>query len=338
MKILDLPTLCTLIRETGLGPFLDLASAALQRDLRRWKQFRLTPRHATHYPHGVIELMPCADARYYACKYVNGHPGNSRHGRLTVVACGLLADVASGYPLMIAEMTLLTAIRTAVASAVAASYLCRPQARRLAVIGTGAQAEFQVRALTRNFDIESVAFYDPDADAMQKFAVNLERTGDERLRPADSVREAAFDADLVVTATADKARAKVLDASMIRPGTHIQAIGGDCPGKTEIDPELLANCRIVVELLEQTRVEGEIQNLPDRHVHAELWELVSGLKGGRASEQEITLFDAVGCALEDYSILRLVYELAERGQAGDEVELLPEPKDPKNLFALLGGA
>ena len=97
----------------------------LEKDFGRWHEFLLSPRHATHYPHGVIELMPCADQQFYDFKYVNGHPGNPLIGRLSVVAIGLLSDVVSGYPLMISEMTLLVAFRTAATDVLAVKYLAR---------------------------------------------------------------------------------------------------------------------------------------------------------------------------------------------------------------------
>ncbi len=109
---------------------------------------------------------------------------------------------------------------------------------------------------------------------------------------------------------------------------------GDCPGKTELDPELVKQCKRVVEYIEQTRHEGEIQNLPGIGVHAELWELITGHKTGRANAHEITLFDAVGYALEDYSALRVIYRLADELNIGRDLELIPDLEDPKNLFGL----
>ena len=334
MKLITTDDLLRIIRREGLAEFLKLAGTALEQAFGRWQEFQLSPRHAINYPHGVMELMPCADQRYYACKYVNGHPGNTARGRLSVVALGLLAEVESGFPLLISEMTLLTAVRTAATAALGARYLARPDSHRLAMVGTGAQAEFQVQALRGVLPLRELRYFDIDRDAMAKFARNL--AGEElNLSAAGSIRAAIDGADVIVTATADKRRNRLLDAGMLGGGVHIHALGGDCPGKTELDPELLGHCKIVVEYLPQSIVEGEIQNRPELPIHAELWELVQDLKPGRESAAEITLFDSVGFALEDYAMLRLVDELSQRHGICHEVELIPRPADPKDLYGLL---
>ncbi|MBP0649833.1 ornithine cyclodeaminase, partial [Mycobacterium tuberculosis] len=121
-------------------------AAVIEADFRRWPQFDKTPRLASHSRDGVIELMPISDGTTYGFKYVNGHPKNLRTGRQTVTAFGLLADVATGYPTLLCEMTILTALRTAATSAIAARQLARRDARCMAIIGNGAQSEFQALA------------------------------------------------------------------------------------------------------------------------------------------------------------------------------------------------
>jgi ornithine cyclodeaminase len=138
----------------------------------------------------------------------------------------------------------------------------------------------------------------------------------------------------VITATAAKKRQSLLDIGDIAPGTFIVAMGGDCPGKTELSADFLEHVKIVVEYQPQTLLEGEVQQCEDNSIYAELWVLVCKHKLGR-QDQEIILFDSVGFALEDYSILRTVYELAKEFQLGTELPLIPELKDPKNLFGLL---
>lgn len=149
MFYLSVDTLAQYCHQTGIDHLLCRTIAQLREDFGRWHAFHKSPRHATHYPHGVIELMPCADDTYYAFKYVNGHPGNPQQGKLSVFGLGMLTDVASGYPLLLSEMTLLTAIRTAATAALAADYLARAESNRLGIIGTGAQAEFLILAIIR---------------------------------------------------------------------------------------------------------------------------------------------------------------------------------------------
>ncbi len=354
MKVLSCADIRTLIQRIGIRPFLERAITALEQDFGRWHEFQLSSRHASHFPQGVIELMPCADRHRYSFKYVNGHPGNTAAGKLSVIAIGLLADIEDGYPLLLTEMTLLTAVRTAAVTALAARYLARLESTRLALIGTGAQAEFQALATGLVLPISSVRYHDTDGDAMAKFSRNMaayaaanDGQSGHRLElvACGSTAEAVAGADMVITATADKRRARVLTSAMLHQGLHIHGLGGDCPGKTELDPDILRRCRIVVEYLEQTRTEGEIQNAPDAAVDVEpapletvpveIWQLVCGQRPGRETGEEITLFDAVGFALEDFSIINLVYRLAEELDVGRSLGLIPEPADPKDLFGYL---
>ena len=334
MRLITTTDMRQLVNKVGLLSFNKLLLEALRQDFTRWHDFQLSPRHATHYLQGVIELMPCADDQLYAFKYVNGHPKNTSQGKLSVVAIGMLAEVDSGYPVLVCEMTWLTALRTAATAALGACYLARKESEVLAIIGCGAQSEFQVLALAGVCPLTTIRYFDLDPAAMVKFASNLK----DRIPTLIACRDAADavrDADLVVTATAAKCQDRILDHSMIAPGTHIHAMGGDCPGKTELDPDLLDQAKIVVEYKAQSMEEGEIQNRPGAVIHAELWEIVSGQRPGRENEQELTLFDSVGFALEDYTALRLVDQLAKEYGIGNKIEMIPELNDPKNLFGAL---
>ncbi|MBQ0718869.1 MAG: ornithine cyclodeaminase [Gammaproteobacteria bacterium] len=334
MKLLSLEGLRNLLDTLGQEVFYRAVLEALERDFKRWGDFIKTPRLATHYPFGVIELMPCADRQFYTCKYVNGHPGNTAQGKLCVVAIGILADVDSGYPLLISEMTLLTAIRTAAVTALAAQHLARRDSRHLAIIGTGAQSEFQVTMVQRVRDLQSVSYFDPDPRAMDKFARNLAFSG-LALLPCRSIQEAVADADMVITATAAKQANDLLQLDWLKSGVHIHAMGGDCPGKTELGLALLRASKIVVEYRPQSLAEGEVQNLDETAVHAELWQLLTGELAGRENATEITLFDAVGFALEDFSMIKLLYDFSQQSAYQhffDDIAMLPEMADPKDLY------
>lgn len=335
VKIITVETMQEIIHQVGLQTFILDLIKQLRQNFARWNDFYKTPRYAAHYPQGVIELMPISDQHYFSCKYVNGHPNNPNKRLLTVAAIGLLADVASGYPLLICEMTLLTALRTAATSALAASYLAPTHPRSMAIIGTGAQAEFQILAFHYALGISQVSYYDRDSQAMAKFASHLTRYPLE-LRAAKNVQSALIDADMITTATAAKRQAKILQDHWIHPGVYINAIGGDCPGKTELDVNLLLRSKIVVENLAQTKQEGEIQQHPNVEIYAELWEIINGHKPGRQNNDEIFIFDSVGFALEDYTILNYVYQLATQLNLGQELNLIPQLPDPKNLFSLVG--
>ena len=201
-------------------------------------EFRQDPARRLPHPFGVIELMPTSDNITYSFKYVNGHPSNPARGFQTVTAFGLLADVDNGYPVFLAEMTLLTALRTAGVSAMVAKHLARKDSKKMAMIGTGSQSEFQALGMRAVLGIEDLSVYDVDPHAMEKFRRNLEPLGF-RIHLAKDVDEAVQDADIITTCTADKQQAKVLLDRQVKPGVHLNAIGGDCPGKTELESEIL---------------------------------------------------------------------------------------------------
>src|SRR5690606_7858847 len=162
-----------LVLSVGVEKFLRELADYIEADFRRWESFDKTPRVASHSREGVIELMPTSDGEVYGFKYVNGHPKNTREGRQTAPAFGVLADVATGYPVLLTEMTILTALRTAATSAVAAKYLAPKNARTMAIIGNGAQAEFQALAFKALLGIDRLRLYDIDHSASAKCVRNL---------------------------------------------------------------------------------------------------------------------------------------------------------------------
>ncbi|GAA1819915.1 ornithine cyclodeaminase [Agromyces neolithicus] len=307
----------------------------LDRDFRRWESFDKSPRVASHTPFGVIELMPTSDHETYGFKYVNGHPSNPARGYQTVTAFGVLADVHNGYPTFLAEMTILTALRTAATSALAARALARPDSQVMAMIGAGSQAEFQALAFRTALGIDRLRVFDVDPDAVAKFARNLLPLGF-TIEVTGSVAEALDGADIVTTCTADKARATVLADELVRPGMHLNAIGGDCPGKTELDAAILDRSAVFVEYTPQTRIEGEIQQRGDDFAVTELWEVLTERAPGRAGDEQVTVFDSVGFAIEDFSALRYVRDRVVGTQYAQQIDLVADPDDPKDLFGLVG--
>ncbi|MFN3955019.1 MAG: ornithine cyclodeaminase [Pararhodobacter sp.] len=323
-----------LVHRIGLETALAQLTDRIEADFRRWAQFDKTPRVASHSPIGVIELMPTSDGTHYAFKYVNGHPANTRAGLQTVTAFGVLARVDTGYPLMFAEMTLLTALRTAATSAMAARHLAPKGAKIMAMIGNGAQAEFQALAMKTVVGIEEVRLYDIDAAATEKCARNLAGTG-LRVVPCKRAEEAIEGAQIITTCTADKAYATILSDNMVGAGVHLNAIGGDCPGKTELAPAILHRAEIFVEFPEQTRIEGEIQQLAPDHPVTELWQVIEGLVPGRRDAAQITLFDGVGFAIEDFGALMWLHaQLCAEGSA-QMLDMIADPDDPRDLYGML---
>ena len=339
MKLLTVDDIAKITETHGLNNVLNDLMHAMRADFCRWSEFDKMPRPAFHVPDGVIELMPIADKEYFAYKYVNGHPKNPEQNKQTVVGTGQLSQVKDGYPLLGSEMTVLTALRTAAASAIATDLLARKDAKVLALSGTGAQSEFQIYANLLVRDFSTIRFYDTDAKAMDKFEKNMQHLDVEFIRCASN-EEAVSGSDVVIVCTACKNHVDVIYDAWIKPGMHINGLGGDCPGKTELELPLLFRSKIIVEYLQQSLIEGEIQRFSpeeaNENVYAELWEILVGNKNGRENDEEITLFDSVGFAIEDYSVLKFMYGLANKYNIGRDLQMIPDINDPKDLFSVLG--
>jgi len=327
-----------LVGQVGTGAFIERLAGEIEQDYRRWPDFEKSARLASHSSVGVIELMPTSDGQLYSFKYVNGHPKNTAAGLLTVTAFGVLADVQTGYPLLLSELTITTALRTAAMSALAARYLARPDSRVMALIGNGAQSEFQAVAFHCMLGIRELRLFDTDPKATAKLEHNLRsmpELGDLRLLRATSSADACKGADIVTTVTADKRNAVILTPPMIAAGMHLNAVGGDCPGKTELHSDVLRmpNVKVFVEYEPQSRVEGEIQQMNADYPVTEFAGLARGVAPGRTDAREITIFDSVGFALEDYSALRFLHALVQEERGGArQIDLVPELDNPKDLY------
>jgi ornithine cyclodeaminase len=334
VPFVSVDSMMKLVLAVGVEKFLTELAGYVEEDFRRWESFDKTPRIASHSSEGVIELMPTSDGKMYGFKYVNGHPKNMRQGLQTVTAFGVLADVGSGYPMLLTEMTILTALRTGATSALAAKYLAPEGARTMAIIGNGAQSEFQALAFKALLGIDRLRLYDIDASASRKCAKNLAGMGFD-ITVCSSGQEAVEGTEIITTVTADKQYATILTDNMVGAGVHINAVGGDCPGKTELHRDILLRSDIFVEYPPQTRVEGEIQQLPADHAVTELWKVMTGQVAGRKSREQITLFDSVGFATEDFSALRYVRDQLRLTGLFDELDLLADPDEPRDLFGML---
>lgn len=338
MKLITVQDLAEIVKKHGFNEFMGDLIKYIKEDFVRWSEFDKSPRYAAHVPGGVLELMPTADKQYFTFKCVNGHPANPFSGKQTVVATGQMNEITHGYPLLISEMTTLTAFRTAATAVIATEYLANQESSVMALIGTGAQSEFQTLANKLVRPLKTIRYYDTDPEAMVKYAKNMVNSGLE-LIACESAEEACRGADIITVCTACKLHAIVIKNEWVKPGVHINGLGGDCPGKTELEKSILFRGKVVVEYTEQSMIEGEIQQLTPAEVkevmHAELWEIINGSKRGRETVDEITVFDSVGFAVEDFSVLRLTHDLANRYGIGHDVDMVPPIKDPKNLIGVL---
>lgn len=334
-KYIDLPTMANYLKSVGAETVIKRLVPYLEEDYKRWNDFDKVPRMAHHSPIGVIELMPIGDSKTYSFKYVNGHPENPKHNFLTVMAIGVLAEVCTGFPLLLSELTLTTAVRTAATSVMAAKYLAKPNPKKMALIGNGCQSEFQALGFHHILGVEEIYCYDVDPAATDKLMDNLKDVKGLKLIKCNSTREACKGVDIITTVTADKKNAIIITPDMVEPGMHINGVGGDCPGKTELDSKVLFMGDVYVEFEPQSRIEGEIQHMDDNFKVTEIWNVIKTGKPINRKPDEITIFDSVGFALEDFSILRLMYDIAKDENVGIPQELVPVLENPKNLYGML---
>lgn len=336
-KIITLKNVQEIVAKVGFSKFIAEFIPYLKADFASWETFDKNARVAFYQNQGVMELMPICSPDLFSFKYVNGHPNNTAVNKLTVVGTGLLAKTQTGEPELISEMTLLTALRTGATSYLVSSLLARKNSTKFGIIGCGSQSEFQILAHLSGFDVQKVFYFDVDQKAMEKFAKNLSNQKFE-LIPCKDAKEVCQNADILTSCTAFAGSQEVIHSSWINPGTHINAIGGDSPHKTELEIGVLNLAdKIVVEYFEQTKHEGEIQNLksPELAVYAEIWEIITNQKAGRQNDEEITLFDGVGFALEDFSMLRYIHELSTKLGIFTELDMVPKMSDPKDLYTFL---
>ncbi|MCL4151060.1 UNVERIFIED_CONTAM: hypothetical protein GTU68_052008 [Idotea baltica] len=222
-------------------------------------------------------------------------------------------------------------------SALAAKHLAPKGATTMAMIGNGAQSEFQCRAFAAICGVTHVRLYDTDPAATRKCATNLATSG-LHITSCAAPEDAVTGAQIITTCTADKQNATVLTDNMVGAGIHINAIGGDCPGKTELHTDILHRSDIFVEYPPQTRVEGEIQALAPDHPVIELHAVFSGKTAGRKSDKHITLFDSVGFAIEDFSALRTILSAIKDTPFYDDLDMLADPDNPRDLYGMLARA
>lgn len=273
-----------------------------------------------------FRAMPAALRRPPVCgiKWVNVHPGNRRVGLPTVMALIIINDARTGIPLAVMDGRLITKLRTAAAAAVAAQALSRPESRTVGLIGCGAQGEAQLVALAAVRRIRDVRVWGVVPGEAARFCAAMRRRlPGVRYAPCATVEAAVRQADLVVTVT--PSRRPLVKRAWIAPGTHINAVGADGPGKQELDPQILRDAVVVVDERAQAIHGGEL-NVPvatrrydPRRIHGALGEVLTGTRAGRRQAREITVFDSTGIAIHDVALGYAAFQLAARARLGRSV-------------------
>ena len=259
-------------------------------------------------------------------KIASGYYDNPKLGLPPGFAVIILLDLKTSLPLAVMDGSYITAVRTGAAGAVAVSVLARKEIKRVGVIGSGTQGRMQVLALNELFPLEQVKVYNINKVNSEKYAEEMSERLNIEIQAVDTAENAVSDVNVVVTAVPSK-KAMVMD-EWIEDGMHINAFGADGPGKQELDPKIMKRAKIVVDSLKQCRVIGEIQHalaqglIQETDVHAEIGEILLGKKLGRETEDEITLFDSTGLAVQDIAAAHVVYQLAQQKGMGQRVKLL----------------
>jgi alanine dehydrogenase len=270
-----------------------------------------------HVKAGLLEL----DRPYFAAKVNGNFPENSsRFGLPTIQGVIILCDAGNGTPLAVMDSRDITSLRTAAATAVAAKFLARQDSRTVTICGCGNQGRIQLKALSRVRRVETAFAYDTNGEGALRFSRDL--TSDLRMTitPVSDLTAAVRQSDICVTCTTS--RQPLLGSDDVSPGTFIAAVGADNPQKQELHPSLMAASKVVCDILEQCAVMGDLHHALEAgvvtraNVYAELGEVVAGKKPGRESQEEITIFDSTGMALQDVAAAAFLYEKAQRDGSG----------------------
>jgi ornithine cyclodeaminase/alanine dehydrogenase len=268
------------------------------------------------------------DRSYFAAKVNGNFPENGvRFGLPTIQGVIVLCSAENGSPLAVMDSRDITSLRTAAATAVAAKFLARRGSRRVTVCGCGNQGRVQLIAVLRICPVEIVFAYDKDVEKARRFARGIAAEIGLTVQAVSDLTDAVRQSDVCVTCTTSSQ--PLLYSDDVSPGTFIAAVGADNPQKQELHPKLMARSKIVCDVLDQCASMGDLHHALDAgvmtpsDVHAELGEIVAGNKAGRESEEEITIFDSTGMALQDVAAAAILYEKAEKQESGLRVSLAP---------------
>lgn len=342
-KVIARDDVATIVNAVGLDALMDEMIASLTKAIAGFDDVRtvIRARDGFHYSEpdvGLLEWMPIMHtARSTTIKVVGYHPSNPHDRSMpTILSTISVFDTATGHLTGLADGTFLTALRTGAASAVASAVLARPSSRVLGLIGCGAQAITQFHALVRTFPIEQVLIFDPDRRAVESFAARAAE-----IRPdAIEIRQAPVDllmqsADIVCTATSVGIGEGPLFGDLpTKTWLHINAVGSDFPGKVELPRPLLERSHVCPDLLEQALKEGECQQLAPEWIGPPLADIVAAPDQYRSWQEEPTVFDSTGWALEDQVAMEMLLRHADRLGVGTDIVLEDIGDDPLDPYQL----
>lgn len=342
--ILSVHDIRTIVRHMGLDQLMDTAITRLQVACRDYEQnrFQIPVRDGFEYAlpqMGLLEWMPVMKTGSCATlKVVGYHPLNPDEKDLpTILSVVLTFDTASGHLIGVVDGTFPTAVRTGAASAVASHVLAHPDSRTLGLVGAGAQAITQLHALSRTFDLREVLVYDTDSATSQSFEARTAHLdlGNLKIKVA-SLRDVICSADILCTATSvDVGKGPVFDDDQLQPHVHINAVGSDFPGKTELPTSLLRRALVCPDFPVQALKEGECQQLDPEELGPDLIELTREPDIFAEYRAKPTVFDSTGWALEDHVMMDILIEQARKLNCGTAVQIEGIGLDPKSPYGFL---
>jgi ornithine cyclodeaminase/alanine dehydrogenase-like protein (mu-crystallin family) len=304
---------------------IDDCIAAVETAFRDFGEGRIAPPQTlgVHGERGTFHVKATA-ADVFAAKINANFPDNPRqHGLPTIQGLIVVMDVESGTPLGILDSTLITTMRTAAATAVAAKYLSRASSRTMTIIGCGIQGRAHAEALLRVRDIANVFAFDADADAASRFAAEMSQCLGIEVIAVASIDDAVAESEIVVTCT--PARSPILSLKHRHAGLFIAGVGADNPEKSELAPALLAQCRVVPDILDQAATMGDLHHAIEAgamtrdDIHGQLADIVCGRVAGRRDDDEVFIFDSTGTALQDVAAASIALTRAVERGVGVEV-------------------
>jgi len=271
--------------------------------------------------HGDFRAMPAALPGSAGVKWVNVHPKNPSRGLPSIMAILVYNDPETGYPLAVMDATEITAYRTGAAAAIASKYLARHNSHTIGIIGAGFQAHTQILAHAELFNSITVNVFDVSKAAVDRLTQSLPQFPIKNCSIQEAVKS-----DVVCTLT--PSQSPIIRKEWIKPGIHINAVGADAPGKQELDPSIIKDSIVVVDDIKQASGSGEI-NVPIQkgiysvsELYGTLAEVVAGKKKGRAHNNDVTVFDSTGIAVEDIAVAKLLFEKAQHGGGYPSIDLV----------------
>ena len=242
------------------------------------------------------------------------------HGVPSGMGTILLFDARTCALICVMDGSLITGLRTGASGAVSVKALARKDAKKITSIGTGNQARMQIRAINEIMKIEEIHAWARNPDTLSKYKTDIESEFGIPVVMANSKKEAVEQADILITTT--RGKGPLVEAGWVKPGTHIVAIGTDQQGKQELDPEIFRNAKVVVDSISQCTEKGETWHPLNKNIitkddiHGEIGEILLGKNPGRENDEEITIFDSTGMAIQDNTTANKIYQNAIENNVG----------------------